>query len=333
MKFNWLILSTKLSASIHRVIVALMLMGLAACDDGTNDINEPPTSPVTVKQPVKAVELPPEFNQYRDSLARSERNYVKVIPEIATDLQPTDSKFRGQAFLPAGHEHPLNKDGERLALLAQINWADMPSLPGYPSQGILQIHIDPGINQHHVWGMNSYRGRPFEQAAYFQSLHRQDYFKVLYFPHELVNGPVSDAQSAYRGDDMPITGPMKLHFELATEWVNAEDYRFAQFVGQTDDEFYDQHEDLGWEVLDAFYRYLMPDAVAKIGGYGRFVQEDPRTMDMLDEDWLVLLNIESASVGNEDIMWGDGGTATFFIRRQDLANLDFSQVAYYWDNH
>ena len=316
------------------VVMLIFGCGLSACGESPQVDNNLAAEDVSQPESVKPTELPAEFSQYREPLARSELTAVMVNPEPAKVMGPKDSHFLGQPFLPQGHVYPLNKNGERLVLLAQINFDEVPDLPGFPSQGILQLHIDPGMNQEHVWGMNTYRGKPFDHAAYFQSLQRQDYFKVLYFPPALVNGPASEERyQPYAGYEMPITGPMRLRFELATEQVNAEDYRFAQFMGQSIDEFYDQHEALGWEVMDAFYQYLMPDAVAKIGGYGRFVQEDPRTLEMLDEDWLVLLNIESASVGNEDIMWGDGGVATFLIRKADLAQLDFSRVAYYWDNH
>lgn len=79
---------------------------------------------------------------------------------------------------------------------------------------------------------------------------------------------------------------------------------------------------------------LGSDAIAKIGGYGRFVQRDPREGAPEGEDWLVLLNIRSASLEEgADILWGDAGTGSFPIRREDLARRDFSNVAYYWDNH
>lgn len=314
--------------------VVAMLAWLTACTDRTASTDDPIAIEAMQQEPDKPATLPQAFSAYQERLDRSKLNYIKITPVIDPSLDWLGSRFRGVPFLPKGQTHPVNKDGARLVLLVQINFADTPRLDGFPEQGLLQIYIDPGMNQAHVWGMNSYRGQPFDQFEYFQSLQQQDYFKVLYFPPELLDKPASVPMPTPENEfGMPISGPMKLQFEMASEWVNSEDYRFEQHLGLSDDEFYDRHEHLGWDAMDAFYTYLQPDAVAKMGGYGRFVQEDPRTMAMLEEDWLVLLNIESAVIGDEDIMWGDGGVATFFIRKKDLQRLDFSQVAYYWDNH
>ncbi len=44
---------------------------------------------------------------------------------------------------------------------------------------------------------------------------------------------------------------------------------------------------------------------------------------------ILLMQIDTDDSLN--IMWGDSGVANFFIRKEDLLNLDFSNVIYNWD--
>ena len=44
----------------------------------------------------------------------------------------------------------------------------------------------------------------------------------------------------------------------------------------------------------------------------------------------ILLADENLDITNE-IMWGDMGIANFFINKEDLSKLDFSNVFYNWD--
>ena len=70
----------------------------------------------------------------------------------------------------------------------------------------------------------------------------------------------------------------------------------------------------------------------KIGGYPYFTQSDPREYDGLDVYDTLLLQIDSMDdYENGYIMWGDGGVCNFFINREKLKNLDFSDVLYNWD--
>jgi uncharacterized protein YwqG len=63
----------------------------------------------------------------------------------------------------------------------------------------------------------------------------------------------------------------------------------------------------------------------KVGGYPGTTQDYPIDADM-DRD-LLLLQISSG----EEITWGDGGLANFFISPQDLLKRDFSRVLYNWN--
>ena len=41
---------------------------------------------------------------------------------------------------------------------------------------------------------------------------------------------------------------------------------------------------------------------------------------------------DGSFIFREKIMWGDAGVGHFFIDREALKLLDFSDVLYYWDN-
>lgn len=246
-----------------------------------------------------------------------------------------DSKFRGKPFLPKGVAFPRNKLGEKMVLLVQINFEQVPDLEPFPQSGILQIFVTSNVNQEHVWGKNNYySGDPWVPLEYFEHLQKQDYFKVQYFSAEACqqeSQPIGDEELL--DDILPIMSPMKLEFEIGEEYCGVEDYRFWDYLRVSPEEFFAKHGNEEWDDLDNFFRFLASEDLAKLGGYGRFTCGDPRTELKARNEWMVLLNIESGPVGREEILWGDNGVGTFFIREPDLKNLNFSAVAYYWDNH
>ena len=68
-----------------------------------------------------------------------------------------------------------------------------------------------------------------------------------------------------------------------------------------------------------------------MGGYPAFAQEDPRSEEDGAEYDTLLLQIDSEIRGRQRIMWADSGVCHFFISRDNLRRLDFSDVLYHWD--
>jgi uncharacterized protein YwqG len=67
----------------------------------------------------------------------------------------------------------------------------------------------------------------------------------------------------------------------------------------------------------------------KIGGY-HYSQnnQDPR-MSLSDwKDSLLLVQFQNY----ESLSWGDVGSAQFFIRKEDLENLNFQNLLFHWDS-
>lgn len=65
---------------------------------------------------------------------------IKATPLNADLESPWESKFGGGSFLPKGIDHPKNNKGDYLSFLAQLNFADMPKLDGFPHEGVLQFY-------------------------------------------------------------------------------------------------------------------------------------------------------------------------------------------------
>ena len=54
----------------------------------------------------------------------------------------TDSRFGGVFYLPHGESVPACPEGETMQFLAQINFAKIPHLDGFPEKGLLQFFLD-----------------------------------------------------------------------------------------------------------------------------------------------------------------------------------------------
>jgi uncharacterized protein YwqG len=130
----------------------------------------------------------------------------------------------------------------------------------------------------------------------------------------------------------PATDEARLTFTLASSYVRPDDYRFRRFFGRDGfDFFYGGGRDME-KVRDAYEEFMGGrQYTARIGGYSRVEQDDPR-LQFPDEDWLLLFSLDSLGDGDYGVLWGDGGVGNFYIRPDDLAKRDFSKVMYSWDD-
>jgi uncharacterized protein YwqG len=278
-------------------------------------------------------ELPRELEEYRPRIEASKLDYIKVIARASQGTKPWESKFLGTPYRLKGEPWPQGKDGSPLVLLAQINFAEMPALAGYPESGLLQFFI-AGVDD--IFGMGHYQapaGQPFDGAAYFESLLDQANFRVKFHPTVAADTAKLDVTAPAMGEVfLPVINEARLSFDTDAEYVQIWDYRFASIFGRTPDDLLERFGARATDVANGYIKFSTRQAQAKIGGYGSFVQEDPR-VHRQTEDWLILLEIRSSGEHGVDILWGDAGIGVFMIRREDLRRRDFSRVAYYWDNH
>ena len=76
---------------------------------------------------------------YDELKAAHNKEVIYIKAEKVDDLSLEESKFGGFPFVPLGGAIPTNAEGSQLALLAQINCAQLPENNMYPSDGWLQV--------------------------------------------------------------------------------------------------------------------------------------------------------------------------------------------------
>jgi uncharacterized protein YwqG len=274
--------------------------------------------------------LPPQLKPFARKIADSKLTHVDVRPVIGPTT-PWDSKLRGVPYYPKDKPWPRDVRGRPLVMLVQLNFSEMPHLAGYPTEGILQIYISTGYNNTQLWGMRNDNKHKTDQATRTD----QSYFRVLYFRQVSRNADdLITATPAVKFRDeysFPAMDEARLTFALGSSYVRPEDYRFRRFFGVDGSEFFNRLEPDKTDIEEAYEKFMGGrDYVARIGGYSRVEQIDPR-LEFPDEDWILLFSLDSQGHGGYPVSWGDGGVGNFYIRPEDLARRDFSKVMYYWD--
>lgn len=264
--------------------------------------------------------FPPEFAPYLDEILATAKPSVCFTLQ-AGPAELWDSKVGGNPYLPDGMEYPKNSEGRPLALLAQINFAQMPSLPGYPADGILQFYLD---------GNDDLMGMDFDNPC------GQNGFRVLYHPEIQTEG-LQRHFPAHEGEDCILPFPLGSEYRIlfqpaAAQYMTLEDHRFADSLPSLNRFLEEAAEKDGYDwSLHEKYAQVANGSTHRIGGYPYFTQYDPREGGLAEYELLFQLDSEWGDEGGIDVMWGDAGVGGFFIRPEDLKKRDFSQVVYNWD--
>lgn len=253
---------------------------------------------------------------------------VKLIPEEGK-TQYWNSKIGGIPYLPIDFEYPYDKTEGReeipLRFLAQLNFSEMPHLEGFPKEGIVQFYI----SDQDVYGMN------------FEELTTQKGFRVIY--HEKISEDAALLQvevpvTAMEGEkvDFPVEEELKLRFEKTSMAMGGGDYRFDKLLLEAYNELYPGEkvaslDRIPEDDLDGVYENLDTEG-HRVGGYPMFTQLDPREYhEDLKGHTVLLFQLDTDETDSYSILWGDSGVGNFFIRPEDLAKRDFSNVLYNWD--
>ncbi|MGK7944071.1 MAG: YwqG family protein, partial [Microcystaceae cyanobacterium] len=214
---------------------------------------------------------------------------------------------------PKTVNYPTNREGDYLDFLAQINFAEIPQLENFPTQGILQFYID---------GHDDLSGLDYDNPT------SQDGFRVIYFDsiESDISNLVTDFNFLPDFDYSPIIGEFSLDFIPASSPITPMDAYFdiPNFSG----DLLGVYED--WYV-DSFGQER---GQHQLGGYPIFTQNDPRfPSNDQQEVYRLLLQIDSdiGKSGRNEICWGDAGIGNFFIKYSQLKKLDFSDILYNWD--
>ena len=253
-----------------------------------------------------------------------------VIPcvNISLSAEPCslfDSKVGGMPYLPKGAKPPVDSKGKLLYHLAQINCGDIAGLPDFPHAGMLQFFIRD----------DDLYGCPFTVPS------PQKDWKVIYYP-EIDRTVEPSAIAALYADQpkaelSPIDHECKMNFAPSQEGLTTGDYRYEQlflkrwketFPEEIADSFFDLDTDLYDAIFDEANE--VTKLCSKMSGYPYFTQFDPRSEETEQYDTL-LFQLDTDMRKGIDVMWGDAGVGNFFINREHLKRLDFSDVLYNWD--
>lgn len=261
----------------------------------------------------------------------------KLIVDKETTPSLTGSKLAGLPYWPHDlpfpePEHKGLSSDEHLALLAQIDLADLGGDPRLPDHGLLQFFVTT----------DDLSGLEFDVP-----MDTQRHFKVVW--HETVDPAITEQDVASLGilaattdDIFPVYGEHALKIEPTTSCINPCDVRFDKAFQDAcikvfGDEF--ARDDLLWTDCFADDQYnLFFDLIGAsempqhlIFGYPGFTQWDPRDEKAVEDYDTLLLQLDSDCENPSIVMWGDSGVGNFFINSNAAARGDFSRVLYNWD--
>ena len=75
-----------------------------------------------------------------------ERTSIELEMTHRMPADPWGSKVGGRPYLVQPDDHPVDRFGNPLAFIAQLNFAELPNLLGFPGQGLLQFFITTGLD-------------------------------------------------------------------------------------------------------------------------------------------------------------------------------------------
>jgi len=259
-------------------------------------------------------------------------------------LTTTCSKFGGLPYWPKSRQRPYpHTSGELklpLTMLAQINLSDLPENNVFPNEGMLQFFILNGGWDTDMSCEVVYH-KEIEEPVVFTR--KGPIVPYSLMPREITitraSGEKKIIPNLFWGEEgFPIVGEFALEFSKTVDYVNptencfeSEFIKAAKQMGVPVSDDFNAYKELPEEIYDEFYEF---GCGHKLLGRPCFVQNDYREGE--EKDDILLFQIDSAwsDSGEEDkyhyINLGDAGTAGFFIKKDNLKNLDFSNVFYDW---
>lgn len=231
---------------------------------------------------------------------------IEILEEIP---QIEDDKIGGRPYLPVGEEYPVDKNGDKMALLIQVNLRNI-DLPSYPKKGILEIFVD-----------KEYRWPCEYEIKYFkEGLEYQTNFEDVSLKKFIT------------------TKPLKIQLKKDIEHMPISDYRFVDVISPIIYKEFDINLKNFFEVADFFEErgYYLGNVIDKnlkihggnIGGYADFTQNDPR-YKMKENKTECLVKIDS-KLGH-GIIIGDLGIIFALISKEDIESCNFKNALVDWD--
>lgn len=241
---------------------------------------------------------------------------VHITPEPGKALGPTDSKFSGEYYLPAGAE------ASELELVAQVNFAQVPHLEGFPESGLLQFFLRTDKAAEHnfhedrsAWladsGLFQVRWYPelFEDRSTVEAAVPQNRWPAGILTGGMDFQPAQEIATFSVGNDGTCAD---MGFEEAVELLpedDLEDTEYDLYTEEGCDRFFSEFDNRG----------------CKLSGHPAIGWGDPREVDdnyPLWKAYTVLLFQLDLTPEQED----EPDIFSFFIKPEDLAEGRFDDV-------
>jgi len=265
--------------------------------------------------------------------------FIEITPTFPRSslALPWQSRLGGMPYLPLGADYPLI-EGKPAPLLAQINFADVPPLEGFPTSGILQFYLvdKPIEDWNHPW-MNAETDTNLSYAELLELAGA----KVLFFPDPMfsLEALITDFSFLPEFKHPIVSGIHTLRFEKKLAPLNESGLEYIEELQENShfSENYDAVINKVWsqsyndpifkEIFD-----LLRGNMMKLSGYPTFRQDDPRieifpsVFRETTEPYQLLF-----SLGNQAAAALYDLQLYFLIRPSDLQNQIFSNVLFYND--
>ena len=238
-----------------------------------------------------------------------------------------DSKVGGLPYWDPALPYPTDSQGNKMTLLAQLNFAQLGTEAPLPAQGLLQFFI----GQDDVFGID------FDQPD------SQKDFRVVYHPEPdpaltLEQIQALDLPTHVEADCCtPVFQEAVFTAEKTVGYMGPGDCRFEALFREavravTGEDIGDKNEYQYFDKADRDYFYdQLSTAGHRLLGYPFFTQYDPREPEGPYDTLLFQLDSDMAEDRKDLVLWGDCGVGNFFINREDLLRRDFSRILYNWD--
>ena len=257
------------------------------------------------------------------NLSKTDNYQIKINDE---NPEIYESKIGGIAYWPPHLAYPVNSEGKKLFLLAQINFEKEKTESPLPSNGLLQFFT----GDDDAMGLN------------FDNLAEQENFRVVY--HENIDYKMTkesvkqfDISDSKNDEFFPICGEYKISLNKSVDYANPSDIHFNKFFSIAYKKIYGKEVKEGEnifnllnneEIAELEHELEIDSLKHKMLGYSYFIQEDPREDEKYADYDTLLLQIDSEE---EYVSW-DCGIGNFFINKKALLKKDFSKVLFYWDS-
>ena len=241
--------------------------------------------------------------------------YRKIC--IKGDLMPGrvtifETKVGGFPYLPNDMNFPKDANGEDMRLLAQIKCDDFANLENFPKQGMLQFFTSKSFN----FGSNGVN--PFDNTN-FKIVYHKDVDKTIRLD-DLYKKTLLNELEEY-----PIRCECPIYFTNVYDTISIHDNRYiVDFNKIINNEKHYREFKLN-EIIPLISN--IETTFIKVGGYPNFYAEDSRKLE--DDVNVLLLQLET---DNKIINTGKDTLIKFYIKEEDLKNLNFDHVFYIIEN-